>query len=51
MRKAVLDIVALGGLGSVIYGVHLVYPPAAFIAGGLLAFVFALAATAAGSRK
>lgn len=30
-----LDLVALGGLGAAVYGVHQLSPPAAFITGGL----------------
>jgi hypothetical protein len=28
------DVLAFGGLGVMCYGLHLVYPPAAYIAGG-----------------
>lgn len=32
-----LDLVAVGGISSIVYGVHLIYTPAAYIVGGLLA--------------
>lgn len=43
MRGAFLDIVAFAGLGLFCVGVHQVYPPAAFIAGGLLTTGIAVA--------
>lgn len=32
------DALAFGGLGLMCYGLHLVYPPSAFIAGGAALF-------------
>lgn len=32
------DVIAFGGLGMVGYGVHLIYPPAAFITVGAVLF-------------
>jgi len=37
LPQLVLDLVALGGLAGMVYGVALIYPPAAWILGGLLA--------------
>jgi hypothetical protein len=34
----VRDVIAFGGLAVLCYGLHLVYPPAAFIVGGAVMF-------------
>jgi len=49
VRGLVLDVVALGGLGVSLWGVHQVYPPAALILGGLMLAGFSLIATKRGS--
>ena len=36
------DVVGLGGVGLVSYGAWMIYPPAGFIAGGILLIVGAL---------
>lgn len=36
LAELLVDVAALGGAASFVYGVHLVYPPAAFIVGGLV---------------
>ena len=46
LPQLALDLVALGGLAAVVYGVALIYAPAAWILGGLVA-----AATAAGLSR
>lgn len=48
-RAATLDAIALGGVASVLYGLASIYPPAAFIAGGLAA-VAASVVVARGAR-
>lgn len=42
MRGAFLDIVALAGFTSFIYGVYLIHAPSAFIVGGSLVTVAAV---------
>ncbi|MFG1349084.1 hypothetical protein [Xanthobacter autotrophicus] len=39
-----IDVVALGGAGSVAYGAWLIYAPAGFISGGFLLIIAAVAA-------
>lgn len=47
LPQLVLDVVALAGIGAVVYGVALIYQPAAWILGGLVAFLGAAAITVA----
>jgi hypothetical protein len=38
LGQLALDLFGLAGLGAVVYGVHQIYGPAAWIVGGLLGF-------------
>lgn len=44
LRSLALDVLALGSVGSLVYGAHLVYRPAAFILGGLLGLALVVGA-------
>lgn len=45
MRQGLVDIFGLLGFAAFIYGLWLVYPPAAWILGGLLVLGYALRAS------
>lgn len=40
--KAVIDIIALSGLGSICYGAYLIYPPLVYILSGFMAVYIAV---------
>lgn len=44
MRGAVLDVVAVAGAASVVYGLSIIHPALAWTVGGALALAFALVA-------
>lgn len=46
-----LDVTIIGSVASVAYGSWLVFPPAGFIVGGLLALLLALGLAAGASKK
>jgi uncharacterized membrane protein YjjB (DUF3815 family) len=45
MKPDVWDVVTVLGLASLAYGLHSVYPPAAFIVGGIIVMVFGVMAS------
>ncbi len=50
LGQLTLDLVGIAGLGSVVYGVSLIYVPAAWIAGGLFVFLGIAAITRKANR-
>ena len=51
LAALLVDAVGLAGVGLVVFGVHQVYPPAAFIVGGAALTAGALVAAAKRGRR